>query len=276
MADVSLLQSKVTTATVKELKMANEVLVKAKDCREATLHYRRFQTPHQRLVCIHDASSANNGRHYAQEGILVLLADDHWRDQTMEHEVIHDDESVKMHGGVMHVLHAHGGRAKRISYSTSHAETLSMVNGTESTTLVMVRLSGMMHISLKPTLKELVDIQENGNPALPSDFYMDRRDFFELCTGQKVLPQDKAQRLYVLGIREGRITGRIRQTTLIPTESMTADALTKPMQSQELLQFLTTGMVTIYGVAMGSQSPGDQSHSAAIAGLRRADLDDGR
>ena len=121
-ADVSLSQSKVTTATVKELKMANEVLVKAKDCREAALHYRRFQTPHQRLVCIHDASSANNGRHYAQEGILVLLADDHWRDQTMEHEVIHDEESVKMHGGVMHVLHAHGGKAKRISYSTSHAK----------------------------------------------------------------------------------------------------------------------------------------------------------
>ena len=140
----------------------------------------------------------------------------------------------------------------------------------------MVRLSEMMHISLKPTLKELVDIQENGNPALPSDFYMDCRDLFELCTGQKVLPQDKAQRLYVLGIRETRITGRIRQTTLIPTESMTADALTKPMQSPELLQFLTTGMVTIYGVAMGSQSPGDQSHSAIIAGLRRADLDDGR
>ena len=166
----------------------------------------------------------------------------------MEHEVIHDEESVMMHGGVMHVLHAHGGKAKRISYSTSHAETLSMVNGTESTTLVMVRLSEMMHISLKPTLKELVDIQENGNPALPSDFYMDCRDLFELCTGQKVLPQDKTQRLYVLGIREGRITGRIRQTTLIPTESMTADALTKPMQSPELLQFLTTGMVTIYGV----------------------------
>jgi hypothetical protein len=210
-ADVSLLQSKVTTATVKERKMANEVLVKAKDCREAALHYRRFQAPHQRLVCIHDASSANNGRHYAQEGILVLLADDHWRDQTMEHEVIHDEESVMMHGGVMHVLHAHGGKAKRISYSTSHAETLSMVNGTESTTLVMVRLSEMMHISLKPTLKELVDIQEIGSPALPSDFYMDCRDLFELCAGQKVLPQDKAQRLYVLGICEGRIAGRIRQ-----------------------------------------------------------------
>ena len=148
----------------------------------------------------------------------------------------------------MHVLHAHGGKAKRISYSTSHAETLSMVNGMESTVLVMVRLSEMMHISLQPTLKELVDIQENGNPALPSDFCMDCRDLFELCTGQKVLPQDKTQRLYVLGIREGRITGRIRQTTLIPTESMTADALTKPMQSPELLQFLTTGMVTIYGV----------------------------
>ena len=88
---------------------------------------------------------------------------------------------------------------------------LSMVNGTEATTLVMVRLSEMMHISLKPTLKELVDIQEIGSPALPSDFYMDCRDLFELCAGQKVLPQDKAQRLYVLGICEGRIAGRIRQ-----------------------------------------------------------------
>eukprot|EP00435_Cladocopium_sp_Y103_P051431 s1017_g16.t1 len=241
-ADVSVLQSRVTTATVKELKLANEVLVKAKDCREAALHYRRFQTPHQRLVCIHDASSANNGRHYAQEGILVMLADDNWRHQTMEHEVIHDDESVKMHGGVMHLLHAHGGKAKRISYSTSHGETLSMVNGMESTTLVMVRLSEVMHISLQPTLKELVEIQEHGNPALPSDYYMDCRDLFELSTGQKVLPQDKTQRLYVLGIREGRLTGRIRQISLIPTQSMTADALTKPMQSPELLQFLTTGI----------------------------------
>ena len=247
-ADISVLQSRVTIATVKELKLANEALVKAKDCREAALHYRRFKTPHQRLVCIHDASSANNGRHYAQEGVLVLLADDMWRGQVMEHEVVHDIESEKQHGGVMHVLHAHGGKAKRVSYSTSHAETLSMVNGVESTTLVMVRLSEMMHTSLKPTLKELIDIQENGNPALPSDFYMDCRDLFELCTGQKVLPQDKTQRLYVLGIREGRLTGRIRQTSLIPTESMTADALTKPMQSPELLQLLTTGKVTIYGV----------------------------
>lgn len=216
-------------------------MVKAKNCREAALLYRRFQTPHQRLVCIHDASSAHNGRHYAQEGVLVLLADGMRRNHVMEHEVIHDMVPEKQHGGGMHVLHAHGGESKRISYSTSHPETLSMVNGVESITLVMVRLSEMMHISIKPTLKGLVEVQENGNPALPSDFYM-------VCTGQQALPQDKTQRLYVLGIREGRLTGRTRITSLIPTESMTADALTKPMQSPELLQLLTAGKVTIYGV----------------------------
>ena len=247
-ADVSVLQSRVTIATVKELKLANEVLVKATECKEASLHYRRFQTPHQRLVCIHDASSANSGRHYAQEGILVCLADDHWRDQQLDTETVFDEETVKQHGGVMHVLHSHGGKAKRISYSTSHAETLSMVNGIESSTLVMVRLSEMMHWHPSPTIKELSEIQENGNPVLPTDCYMDCRDLFELCTGQKVLPQDKTQRLYVLGIRECRVTGRLRMISLVPTQSMTADALTKPMVSYELLYLLTTGLVNMFGV----------------------------
>ena len=116
-ADVSVLQSKVTTATVKELKMANEVLVKAREHSEAALHYRAFKSDRLRLVCIHDASSASSGRHYAQEGILIMLTDDAWAEQTLEHETSFDDEMVQQHGGVAHILHSHGGKAKRISYT---------------------------------------------------------------------------------------------------------------------------------------------------------------
>ena len=247
-ADISLLQSRVTIAQVKDIKLANQVLVKVKQHAEVGLLYRRFSTPYQRLVCIHDASSANSGRHYAQEGIMVLLADDHWQGGTKEHETSYDDDEVKKHGGIMHVLHAHGGKAKRVSYSTSHAETLSMVNGLESTTLVMTRLSELMLRERSPTLEQLIKIQESGNPMLSCDYYMDCKDLWELITGSKVLPQDKSQRLYVLGIREARITGKIRHMVLVPTESMVSDALTKPMLSPGLLMLLTSGKVEIFNM----------------------------
>eukprot|EP00435_Cladocopium_sp_Y103_P056006 s391_g18.t1 len=246
-ADVSVLQSRVTTATVKEIKLANEVLVKAKQHKEAMLHYRQFESDKYRLVCVHDASAANNGRHYAQEGILIFLMDDAWFGTNIDSEVEYDATTVLQHGGTAHLLHAHGGKAKRVSYSTSHAETLSMVNGMESTTLILIRLSEMMHTSVSPTIKELIVIQESGNPLLPCDFVMDCKDLWELCTGQKVLPQDKTQRLYILGVRESRVTGKIRMTILVPTESMVADALTKPMISPGLLQLLTTGRIEIFG-----------------------------
>ncbi len=148
----------------------------------------------------------------------------------------------------MHVLHAHGGKAKRVSYSTSHAETLSMVNGLESTTLVMTRLSELMLRERSPTLDQLVKIQEGGNPMLSCDYYMDCKDLWELITGSKVLPQDKSQRLYILGIREARLTGKIRLMILVPTESMVSDALTKPMLSPGLLMLLTSGKVEIFNM----------------------------
>eukprot|EP00435_Cladocopium_sp_Y103_P030100 s4382_g7.t1 len=112
------------------------------------------------LMCIHDASSAAKGRRYAQEGILIGLADDHFWNKHKESEVTYDDESA-------------------------------------------------------PTWAQLMRIQENGNPELPMDFYGDCRDLFELVTGLRTLPQDKGQRLYVLGIKEARVTGRIRQVVLV-------------------------------------------------------------
>ena len=148
----------------------------------------------------------------------------------------------------MHVLYAHGSKAKRVSYSISHAETLSMVNRIESTILITTRISELMHHVPAPDLKQLVVLQENGNPSLPGDFYMDCNGLWQLITGQKTLPQDKVQRLYVLGIRECRLVGRLRLLTLVPTTAMLSDALTKAMVSPQLLRLLTCGKVDFHNV----------------------------
>ena len=75
-SDVSLLQARVTMAEIRDLKTANLVIEKVKQFADAGLHYRYFETENQRTVCVHDASSSPKGRHYAQEGVLVMTADD--------------------------------------------------------------------------------------------------------------------------------------------------------------------------------------------------------
>ena len=73
-------------------------------------------------------------------------------------------------------------------------------------------------------------------------------DLWQLITGQKTLPQDKVQRLYVLGIRECPLVGRLRLLTLIPTTAMLLDALTKAMVSPQLLRLLMCGKVDFHNV----------------------------
>ena len=240
-AEVSFLQSKVTSAKVRDLKQANVVLKKAKEYKDLGIHYKQFKTDRQRLVCIHDASAASKGRNYAQEGVLVCMMDDNFVNEKASEWC--SDEEALLHGGVAHVIYAHGCKAKRVSYSTSHGETLSMVNGLESSTLCMLRLAEMMHQKREPTIKDLIVIQEAGHRELPLDFYGDCRDLFELITGERTLPQDKSQRLYILAIKEARLAGRMRYTSLVPTESMTADSLTKAMVSSCMLLLLSAGVV---------------------------------
>ena len=245
-ADVSLLQSKVTKACVEHLRQANKVVEKAKhpDFLDLSLHYRRLRGP-LRLVCVHDASSASKDRNYAQEGILVLLCEDGLHDLGTQYKLEADDDLAKKLSGRSHVLWSHGAKAKRVSYSTSHAETLSAIGGLETVSLVAVRLSEL-YFKGKPSLKDLTQIQEFGNDVLPVDCMTDCRDFFELTTGERTLPQDKGQRLYVLAHKEARINGRIRWMVLVPTQSMVADALTKPMLAPQLLHLMTTGVVHYY------------------------------
>ena len=51
------------------------------------------------------------------------------------------------------MLHSTDGKANRVSYSTSHAEALSMIGGVETTTLIMVRMAEIFHKENTLTVK---------------------------------------------------------------------------------------------------------------------------
>ena len=111
-----------------------------------------------------------------------------------------DDLTANL-GGEAPVLCSHGAKAKRVSYSTSHTETLAAIGGLKTVSLVAVRLSELMFEKGQPTLKakDFTMIQENGNPNLPVDAMTDCREDSELITDARTLPQDTG--LYVLEAR---------------------------------------------------------------------------
>ena len=196
-----------------------------------------------RLLAVHDAASASKGRACSQEGIMILLTQDHSDLHKQIHSINGLDVDESKCGGDAHILFAHGARAKRVSYSTSHSETLAAISGLETATLVSLRLAELLTSTLKPTLQQLAALQERGVPYLPVDVMTDCKDFYSLTTGVSALPQDKSQRIYILAHREARLSGRTRWTILTPTQSMVSDALTKVMLSKQLLHLLSTGQV---------------------------------
>ena len=244
-ADVGVLQSKATKATVKDMAQASAVVKKAKapQYKDVGMIFKHFDKKAPwRLVVIHDASSATKGRAYSQEGVMVLLMPDYLNYDPRIHSISGVDVK-ECFGGTGHILSAHGAKAKRISYSTSHAETLAAIAGLETSSLVCLRLAELLLPEKKPSLQKLAALQEKGVPFLPVDAYTDCRDFLSLTTGSASLPQDKSQRIYILAHREARLSGRLRWVIIVPTQSMLADALTKVMISKQLLHTLTTGEV---------------------------------
>eukprot|EP00435_Cladocopium_sp_Y103_P008328 s555_g2.t1 len=247
-ADVSYLASHITVAEIKHLRQANQVLVKAqnKDYKDLGLYFRKLNPERGlRLACFHDSSSHTKDKAYAHEGVIIMLMEDRVAPRHEEYDVECSDDMAEKHGGTAHILWSHGAKAKRISYSTSHAETLAAISGHEAAVLVSVRISEMLHKVKSPTLQQLAAIQETGNPQLPLDDYGDCNDVFQLVTQCKTLPQDKSQRIYILSLRESRLSGRIRWMILIPTRSMAADALTKPMLSKQMMMLLSTGILHV-------------------------------
>ena len=245
-AEVGTLQSVITKAKVKHLRQANQLVKKAcaKDKLSLGLHYRFFEPgTKMRLQCIHDASSASKDTSYAQEGMMILLMPELPPEMLNQDDITCGEPEIQHLSNYGHLLFAHGGKAKRVSYSTSHAETLSAIGGLEASSMVSIRMTELWIPEPSPSLKLLTEYQEQGSTVFPVDTATDCRDFFELCTGARSVPQDKLQRLYILAFKEARATGRLRYIILTPTEYMLADGLTKTMTAPKLLQYLSTGYV---------------------------------
>ena len=138
-------------------------------------------------------------------------------------------------------------KATRVSNSTSRAETLGAVTGKELAQLCSMRFAEILYggnlwpLQRGPTTKELIWLQEAAATPLAIDHFTDCEDLWQLASGEKGLPQDKSQRLYVMSIREDRLAGWIRRWFLIPTQAMLMDGLTKHMHAPLLYDFLYTG-----------------------------------
>lgn len=92
-----------------------------------------------------------------------------------------------------------------------------------------------------PKVAELLQVQEGGWYIFAVDDYTDCKDLWELIRGQRGAPQDRQERLYILALREGRMLGKQRRSTLVPTESMATQCLTKSMFGSQMMDLLTTG-----------------------------------
>ena len=164
-ADTGVLQSSVPNAQVRHLRLANQVVKKfcSPDKLDLGLHYHFFRPGIKlRLCCFHDASSATKGKSYAQEGIMVLLMPELNDDMLRQDEITCSSECAKRLCCFGHILFAHGGKSKRVSYSTSHAETLSAVNGLEASSMVSTRLTELWLDEPAPNLATLTKYQDSG------------------------------------------------------------------------------------------------------------------
>ena len=162
------------------------------------------------------------------------------------------DSEIDELGRNLHMVIGSGNISKRISHSTSHAETLSCAALIPMGQLVPMRIAEP-ELTIKfgrLTPMKLLTIQDDGLCPVMYDHMVDCMDLLcDLACGRKGVPQDKSQRLAVLAIREGRRMQRIRRFMHITTKYMLADILTKWLghDSNTLLQLLSCGRWTCCG-----------------------------
>ena len=127
--DVVVLQTRVQSATILDIKQANSLLAKSKrNSTMAGLFFPKLSMP-LRISCICDASHGTKLTSYAHEAQMVLLMED--RPLQCDSNDIVISQHVSNVGGPAHCLSATVRKSKRISHSTSHAETLSGCGGTQ-------------------------------------------------------------------------------------------------------------------------------------------------
>ena len=164
--------------------------------------------------------------------------------------------------GKCHILTGSSQKSMRISHSTSHAETLSAAKGIPLAQIVALRLCEpeivMRAAPQLPPHRAMLFAQDEGLCAVPVDSFVDCMDLWDLCCGNRGMPQDKSQRLGVLAIREERRTLRLRRLYHVRTECMLSDMLTKSsgVDSRSLLELLSSGYWTVYCIVRVRQGFG--------------------
>ena len=204
--------------------------------------------PPLKILTHADASHATKESAYAREGVMVLIMEDN--KPTVSADGIVQASSFGKIDGFAHCLVCAAHKSKRVSYSTSHAETLSACFGKELAQVLSLRIteilgSKLLHLMCMrdriPTVKELIKMQELNCVIMPTDHCTDCNDLFELVCSGKSLPQDRMQRVYVMSIREDRVLRKIRNMIKVPTEIMLGDGLTKVKKCEVLHDFIRIG-----------------------------------
>ena len=157
-------------------------------------------------------------------------------------------------GGKCHLMLATSTKSKRVSHSTSHAETLVAARGLPMGQLLAIRYSEPDIVarsqSQRVTPLQLMTLQDEAMVPMPIDLVIDCMDCWELCCGYRGIPQDKSQRLAILALREERRTFRLRRLYHVRTKWMLSDMLTKALayDSVSLKQLISCGHWTIRDV----------------------------
>ena len=249
--DTVQLQQKQLPATVADLVAANTLLARAQKCMQMMgLHFPLMEFP-CRIVSIADSSHGNKMTSYAQEAGGVFLMEDRTALLNVQHGIV-DKDSERLLGGVCHRLACQSKKSKRISHSTSHAETLSAVSTLQHAQLIALRYTEVLTgctIGMPKPLEVLMNVNNTAAFVMPIDHYTDCYDLFQLTCGLKGVPTDKTQRLAVLSIREDRISGRVRNFIHVPTNCMVMDGLTKAGTFPELMRLISSGEYRITTLA---------------------------
>ena len=146
-------------------------------------------------MAITDASGANKKSDHAVEGISLLISEDKLKTFEPDQLDYLPETATKQLGGKCHLMLASSTKSKRVSHSTSHAETLAGARGLPMAQLLAVRfceheLVSQKQAKLSPL--QLMTKQDDAKIPMPIDMGIDCRDLWELCCGYRGVPQDKS------------------------------------------------------------------------------------
>ena len=189
-ADIVTLQQEISCPLIRHLRQTNLVIKKAKRAHDnCGLHY-NFLKPPLKIFQFTDASHATKLSSYAMEGMMTLLMQDE-TDTIGTGDVHLSDANVVKLNGYAHLVSFRGRKANRISYSTSHAETLACCGGKDTAHMVALRYTEVLGGKLVNTMST-ISVYEKGQFIYPVDMATDCEDAYALVCGGRALPQDRA------------------------------------------------------------------------------------